>query len=64
MKKKDIINKLAALGVKDTNGKTVSELRKMLTAAQHDTSKPGAYIGKEDIASSSARSAKPPRGRK
>jgi len=51
MKKQEMINKLAALGVKVQKPISVPELRKALQAAQHDTSKPGAYIGKIDITS-------------
>ena len=44
MKKVQLKNKLAALGVKWDGTKTVPELRVMLTAAQNDAAKPGHNI--------------------
>jgi hypothetical protein len=46
MKKKEIKAKLASLGVKPEGAATVPELRKMLTEAQADPSKPGHNIHK------------------
>jgi len=46
MNKTDLNNKLAAFGVKIKGPATVAELRKMLSAAETDGSKPGHNIAR------------------
>lgn len=51
MKKKEMLNKLKAFGVKVKGPVTIGEAKEMLAAVRTDTSKPGHNIGKTDITS-------------
>ena len=51
MKKREMLNKLKAFGVKVKGPISTSEAKALLAQARADTSKPGAYIGKTDISS-------------